>query len=431
VTTLAAAALPALWLLGAGYPVDGYEETGIRRVERLRLRLEGKLTGPVPPPGARKPSREIKLWLAGPGSGPETLPPADPVLQKDLAGVFAGRDETYSIALLDVTPGRAVRFASLRPQTVYQPGSVAKLAVAAGLFTELQRLFPESTDARRRLLRERQVVADEWIRTDHHGVPLFDPATKAVASRPIKDGDAFSLYEWADHMLSASSNAAASTVWKELILMRAFGSAYPPSREDERRYFKEAPVKQVQEIAHAVVDEPLRRLGIAEDDFKLGQFFTAEPNRRFPPTGSSGATPQGALLYLVRLEEGRLVDAWSSLEIKKLLYMTERRIRYASSPRLAGSAVYFKSGSLFECRPEPGFVCAQYQGNRSNYMNSVAIVERPDGAVYLVALMSNVLKVNSAVEHQSLATFIDGIIPAAPSPAPSPSTAERPSALLR
>jgi hypothetical protein len=56
-------------------------------------------------------------------------------------------------------------------------------------------------------------------------------------------------------------------------------------------------------------------------------------------------------------------------------------------------------------------------------MNSVAIVERPDGAVYLVALMSNVLKVNSAVEHQTLATFIDGILPAAPPPV-SPSTAE-------
>jgi hypothetical protein len=113
------------------------------------------------------------------------------------------------------------------------------------------------------------------------------------------------------------------------------------------------------------------------------------------------------------------VDAWSSLELKKLLYMTERRIRYASSPRLAGAAVYFKSGSLFECRPEPGFVCKQYQGNEKNYMNSVAIVERPDGAVYLVALMSNVLKINSAVEHQSLATFIDGIV-AAPAPVPSP-----------
>ena len=43
-------------------------------------------------------------------------------------------------------------------------------------------------------------------------------------------------------------------------------------------------------------------------------------------------------------------------------------------------------------------------------MNSVAIVEQPDGRCYMVVLMSNVLKVNSAVEHQTLATYIDRAI---------------------
>jgi hypothetical protein len=43
-------------------------------------------------------------------------------------------------------------------------------------------------------------------------------------------------------------------------------------------------------------------------------------------------------------------------------------------------------------------------------MNSVAIIEQPDGRIYLVALMSNVLRKNSAVDHQSLATFIDRIL---------------------
>ena len=92
--------------------------------------------------------------------------------------------------------------------------------------------------------------------------------------------------------------------------------------------------------------------------------------------------------------------------------------------RLAQDALYFKSGSLYECRPEPGFTCRQYQGNKANYMNSVAIVERPDGAVYLVALMSNVFKVNSAVEHQSLATYVDGVIPAPAATAPPPPPAD-------
>jgi hypothetical protein len=402
----------SLWLWPGAYPVDGYDETGIRRLERLRLRLAGKLTGPVPPPGGRKLTPEIRLWLTDPSRAPETFPPPDAVLQKDLAAVFAGRDPSYSIAILDVTPGRPLRFAALRENLVYQPGSVAKLAVAAGLFSELQRLLPDSTDERRRLLRERQVVADDWIRTDSHSVTFFDPGSNLVAYRPIREGDVFSLYEWVDHMLAPSSNAAASTVFKEAVLMRAFGSAYPPSREKELEYWRTTPAREIVELAHSVANDPLRKLGIAEEDFKLGQFFTGAPNRRFPPVYSSGATPLGPLTYLLRLEEGRLVDAWSSLELKRLLYQTEQRIRYASSPRLASCALYFKSGSLYECRPEPAFTCRQYAGNKSNYMNSVVIVERPDGAVYLVALMSNVLKMNSAVEHQSLAAFVDHIIPA-------------------
>ena len=416
------ALIPASWLLLGAYPVDGYEATGIRRLERLRLRLAGKLSGPAPPPGARKLTQDIHLWLTDTDARQafETLPSPDPNLQKDIAAVFAGRDESYSIAILDLTPGRPPRFGSLRPNRIYQPGSVAKLAVAAGLFSELQRLFPDSTEARRHLLRDRMVVADEWIRTDSHAVPYFDLKTGEARSRPIREGDVFSLYEWTDHMLAPSSNAAASTVFKEVLLMRAFGAAYPPSRESEIQYFKQTPAREIVELAHSVANDPLRKLGISEDDFKLGQFFTGAPNRRFPPIYSSGATPLGPMTYLIRLEQGQVVDAWSSLELKKLLYQTERRIRYAAAPRLGPDALYFKSGSLYECRPEPGFTCQPYQGNKANYMNSVAIVERPDQAVYLVVLMSNVPRKNSAVEHQTLATNIDAVIPppAAVSPAP-------------
>ena len=92
------------------------------------------------------------------------------------------------------------------------------------------------------------------------------------------------------------------------------------------------------------------------------------------------------------------------------MYMTAKRIRYASSPALNEAAVYYKSGSLYRCKPEPDFKCGQYMGNVENVMNSVAIVEHPSGRTYLVGLMSNILRKNSAVEHQSLATFIDRIL---------------------
>ena len=81
--------------------------------------------------------------------------------------------------------------------------------------------------------------------------------------------------------------------------------------------------------------------------------------------------------YLLRMEQGRLVDEWSSREIKRLMYVTERRIRYAVVARARDAAVYFKSGSLYECAPEPGFTCGQYMGNVKNYMNSIAIIESP------------------------------------------------------
>jgi hypothetical protein len=58
---------------------------------------------------------------------------------------------------------------------------------------------------------------------------------------------------------------------------------------------------------------------------------------------------------------------------------------------------------------EEGFSCGKYKGNKVNYMNSVAIVESPAQSRdlhYIVTLISNVLRVNSAVAHQSLGTWI-------------------------
>ncbi|MEN8761788.1 MAG: hypothetical protein ABF290_05085, partial [Thiogranum sp.] len=112
--------------------------------------------------------------------------------------------------------------------------------------------------------------------------------------------------------------------------------------------------------------------------------------------------------------------------------MTERRIRYASSPALKDSAVYFKSGSLYSCREEEGFTCKPYAGNRKNYMNSVAVVESPAGdhhLHYISTLVSNVLRRNSAVEHQTMATRIHRLIekanPAAKPAAVIPSPPDR------
>jgi N-acetyl-anhydromuramyl-L-alanine amidase AmpD len=70
---------------------------------------------------------------------------------------------------------------------------------------------------------------------------------------------------------------------------------------------------------------------------------------------------------------------------------------------------------LYSCKEEPGFKCRKYHGNVKNYMNSVAIIETPAGVnrlYYLVTLISNVLYKNSAVDHQTLATYIHRLIEA-------------------
>jgi len=393
------------------YPIDGYALTGIRRLERLRKVLAGEIKGTMPIKGAQKSIADIKLNLLGArGDSLEAFPPVDPALQKKIEALFPNRDESYSLAVLDITSGKPLRLALHQADWQFSPGSVGKLAVVAGLFTELQRLFPDSVEMRRTLLRNRLVVADKWIRSDEHEVPIYDPETGKYAFRPVKEGDIFSLYEWADHMLSASANSAASTVWKEMILMRAFGQNYPPTPEQEQEFFAKTPKKDLQTLAMSVVNDPLRTIGISDKEWQLGSFFTYMATREILGGQGSFASPRAMLKYLVALERGKIVDEWSSLEIKRLMYMTARRIRYASAPRLASAAVYFKSGSLYRCKAEPDYECGKYKGNVENGMNSVAIVEHPEGRTYLVALMSNVLRKNSAVEHQSLATFIDKIL---------------------
>ncbi len=229
--------------------------------------------------------------------------------------------------------------------------------------------------------------------------------------RTVKESDVFSLYEWMDHMMSVSNNGAASVVWREAVLMRAFGEAYPQLTEEEAvEYFKTTPKSELSDLANAVVNEPLRALGISEEEWRLGSFFTKGAGSFIPAQGGSIGSPVGVMKFLVAMERGLVIDDSSSLEIKRMLYMTDRRIRYASAYALTKAAVYFKSGSLYKCKPEEGYECGKYKGNVDNYMNSVAIVEHPDGATYMVVLMSNVLKKNSGTDHAALANSIDAIM---------------------
>lgn len=63
--------------------------------------------------------------------------------------------------------------------------------------------------------------------------------------------------------------------------------------------------------------------------------------------------------------------------------------------------------------PEEGFVCGKYKGNKRNLLTSLAMVEDPATSPqyhYMVVIISNVLRVNSSVAHQTLAMRIQRLI---------------------
>lgn len=395
------------------YPLDGFERTGIRRLKGYSLASQGKIRASVKlPPGALRTLADIKLHLRGVNDTFDISPatPRDAKLQAGLEKIFAGRDPSYHIALLDITNPISPRYASLRADQKYIPGSVGKLLVATGVFGELARLHPKDTAARERTLRDTIVTADKFVHRDGKTVTFYNDGAPAILNRRLEIGDKFNLYEWLDHMLSQSSNAAASMTWEQAMLLRKFGLQYPPSEQDRIGFFQAAPKTELRDIALAPIEDALKLSGLDTAKLRIGTMFTGNASSVVPGAGSY-ASPNELLRWLVKLEQGKLVDPWSSLEMKRLIYFARPRYRYSSSPALANAAVYFKSGSLFECAPEPGFKCMQYRGNKTNLMHSVAIVETGT-KTYLIALMSNVLRLNSAVEHQSIATFIDRLIAA-------------------
>ncbi|UOB17910.1 serine hydrolase [Abyssalbus ytuae] len=392
------------------YPIDGYETTNIARLLKLQRMVEDSVEIRRIPYGAFKKLDEIKLNLLSlKNDSVGKILVEDEEFEKKINRLLPGSG--YSATVLDISNPDSLKYASYREKVGYQPGSVGKIAVINALFTQLQKLYPNSWEARTGLLCNKHVSARYWGTGDHHTIPVYDIENDHLRRRRVASSDVFSLYEWADHMLSVSNNGAASVVWREAVLMAAFGHKYPDLTEEEaEEYFKETPRDSLTDLAISLVNEPLRKLGITEDEWRLGSFFTSASNRYIGNKGGSIGTPLGLMKYLVQLEQGNVVDEKSSLEIKRLLYMTDRRIRYAASRKLDSAAVYFKSGSLYKCDRVKDPDCAQYAGNVYNYMNSVIIVEHPNNKKYIVCLMTNVLNKNSAGAHMYLASRIDDVI---------------------
>lgn len=406
--------LPAVLLLLLGqwvhsYPMDGYGDTGIRRLEQARLTQSGEIGGSKQPPGALLDTEQVDIRLLGRVGG---LPAVDAEFTEDVVGLLDDKAEGYSIAVLDITDPNASAYAEFRGEHRQNVGSVGKLVAALGFFQALADTYP-AIDERESLLRNTVITADRFSHSDHHTIRLFDVENRELTRRKMADGDQGNLWEYLDWMLSVSSNAAAAMVMRDSMMLRRLGQNYPLAESGISPFFDDMPRSDRTSLFKETFWQPLSDNGFSIDDIRQGSFFTREGKHLVDGGGLSYANARSLMLYLLKMEQGRLVDPWTSRAMKRLLYMTERRIRYASSPALSEAAVYFKSGSLYSCKQEEGFQCGAYRGNVRNYMNSVAIIEQQVGGTklhYAVTLISNVLRENSAVMHQSLGTQVHELI---------------------
>lgn len=403
-----------IWLLvGAqsfAYPLNGEPESGIGRLEGYRLAQETPGRTKLPS-GALLGFSDIRLRLVD-HDGPDfDALPEDEELAAALDKMFAKEDPSYSLVLVDISDSSDIRWAGIRPDLKQNPGSVGKVLSMLAIFDSLARAFPDPTE-RRRVLSTTRVTAGDWVLIGIHQVPRWNPELgRNSFSIPAPD-DVFLLSEWIDHAISASANGAGAVIWREAMLLRHFGSRYPVSADEADAFFRTTPRVELGKLARDVTVEPMIAAGLDPEKFIQGSFWTRVSKQKVPGTQSWGNAREFAR-FMFRLEQGRLVDEWSSLEMKRYLYMTKRRYRYVYAPELSEAAVFFKSGSLYECVPEENFRCGKYEGNKRNLMNSVAIVEFPANTAdyrYIAALTTNVLRFNSAWDHSRIGAAVHRLV---------------------
>lgn len=392
------------------YPIDGYEITGIKRLYQIRKMQLDSVKYTRIPFGAYKKLEDITLTLKSRKSDSiNDLLVEDPDFEKEINRLFPGKG--YSATVMNMSDPSNLKYAAFRENIGYQPGSVGKIAVLMAVMTEMSKLCPDSWSDRAMYLKDIKVTSRYWGTGDHHTIPVYDIEKDKLVKRTVVANDEFSLYEWLDHMVSVSNNGAATVMFREAMLMNAFGQDYfDLNAEKAEAYFKETPRDTLTNLANRVVNEPFRKIGIGEDEWRLGGMFTRASSKYVGRKGGSLGTPKGLMKFVVQLEQGNIIDEESSLEMKRLLYLTDRRIRYAKSPRLDSAAVYFKSGSYYKCDRTKNPECGDYAGNVFNYMNSLIIIEHLNGTKYAVCLMTNVLNKNSAGAHMYLGSKIDDII---------------------
>ena len=143
--------------LAGAYPLDGYKETGIRRVEGARLANEGIIPGRKQPAGALLSTDEVDLRLLD--YRDMELPAPDPAFSKQLVNMLGSSAPNYGIAVCVLL--KVVIWPPMAPCSDYRQntGSVGKLIVALGLFQALADAWPDDLQKRRDILKNTVVTA--------------------------------------------------------------------------------------------------------------------------------------------------------------------------------------------------------------------------------------------------------------------------------
>ncbi|MGR8948895.1 MAG: serine hydrolase, partial [Gammaproteobacteria bacterium] len=213
----------------AAYPLDGYAETNIGRLEAASRIEQGTLKGTKQPRGALLTRAQVDLRLLD-KKGLE-LPQIDQKFSAQIKSLLGDKASRYGISVLDLSDLDNIRYAEHNGDQAQNPGSVGKLLVALGVFQALADIYPDDIEKRWQILRDTVITADEFIISDSHTVRMWDRDNEKLIRRPLKIGDKGTLFEYLDWMVSPSSNAAAATLTKHAMLIKHFGESYPTSIE--------------------------------------------------------------------------------------------------------------------------------------------------------------------------------------------------------
>jgi len=112
------------WNSSKSYPVwGGVDKTDIRRLIRLQRMDSAKFVRALPY-GARYALPYVKLNLMGRPID-SNLMASDPELETKLEQLIPNRGRAFSLAIMDISPGRAPRYVERNANATYQPGSIA------------------------------------------------------------------------------------------------------------------------------------------------------------------------------------------------------------------------------------------------------------------------------------------------------------------